>query len=374
MKKYKLGELFCGPGGFAQGAENTDKFKHVWAIDKDPDTIKTFQLNHPNCKSIIMDAKNLRKDFVQSLDDINGLIFGFPCNDFSMAGEKKGFNGEFGALYKKASFVLNNLKKKPEFFVAENVSNIATPNASNKNQSKETYKNFKKIMVDLASCGYSIYADTFNFAEYSVPQSRKRIILFGIRKDLFNKKNYVKPDPTTLKAITCKEALDKMYKKNKKNILKNNEPTQHQKHIISRLKKTKPGQNVWDIGELPNVKSARMSNIYKKLDPNKPAYTVTGSGGGGTYMYHYDEDRALTNRERATLQTFPFDYMFEGGKGSVRKQIGMAVPVKAAEIIMNNIYKTLKSKKRGSSVHDWFIEANTEGLLYKKNHNQEELI
>ncbi len=78
---------------------------------------------------------------------------------------------------------------------------------------------------------------------------------------------------------------------------------------------------MWDIGELPNVKSARMSNIYKKLDPNKPAYTVTGSGGGGTYMYHYDEDRALTNRERATLQTFPFDYMFEGGKGSVRKQI-----------------------------------------------------
>jgi DNA (cytosine-5)-methyltransferase 1 len=54
-----------------------------------------------------------------------------------------------------------------------------------------------------------------------------------------------------------------------------------------------------------------MSHIYKKLDENKPAYTVTGSGGGGTHMYHYKFDRALTNRERATLQTFPINMFLE---------------------------------------------------------------
>jgi len=366
MKKYKLGELFCGPGGFAMGAENTNKFKHIWAIDKDQDTINTFKANHPSCKSILMDANKLTKKFVQNLENVNGFIFGFPCNDFSNAGKKMGFEGKYGGLYKKAVFVLQNLKKKPDFFVAENVSNIATSDDSQKNKERTSYKNFKKIMTDLAGCGYSIYADIFNFAEYSVPQSRKRIILFGIRKDLLEKTNYVKPTPTTPKYITCKQALDEMYNVNKKIKLSDNEYSLHKEHIISRLKKTNPGQNVWDIGGLPNVKSARMSNIYKKLDPAKPAYTVTGSGGGGTYMYHYSEDRALTNRERATLQTFPFDYIFKGNKGSIRKQIGMAVPVKAAEIIMNNIFQALRSKKNLNSMHDWFIEADTKNLFFKK--------
>ena len=89
-----------------------------------------------------------------------------------------------------------------------------------------------------------------------------------------------------------------------------------------------------------NVKGAKISQIYKKLDPSKPAYTVTGSGGGGTHMYHYKENRALTNRERARLQTFPDDYVFEGSKESVRKQIGMAVPVKGARIIFEAILNT----------------------------------
>ena len=89
-----------------------------------------------------------------------------------------------------------------------------------------------------------------------------------------------------------------------------------------------------------NVKKARLSQIYRRLDPDKPAYTVTGSGGGGTHIYHYEEPRALTNRERARLQTFPDDYEFLGSKESVRKQIGMAVPVDGAEIIFDAILKT----------------------------------
>ena len=83
-----------------------------------------------------------------------------------------------------------------------------------------------------------------------------------------------------------------------------------------------------------------MSNIYKKLDPTKPAYTVTGSGGGGTHMYHYKFLRALTNRERATLQTFPKTYIFVGKKESVRKQIGMAVPPKLSKIIFESVLKS----------------------------------
>ena len=67
---------------------------------------------------------------------------------------------------------------------------------------------------------------------------------------------------------------------------------------------------------------------------------MTGSGGGGTHIYHYSEPRALTNRERARLQTFPDSYVFEGSKESVRKQIGMAVPPRGAQIIFEAILKT----------------------------------
>ena len=73
---------------------------------------------------------------------------------------------------------------------------------------------------------------------------------------------------------------------------------------------------------------------------NKPAYTVTGSGGGGTHVYHWKENRALTNRERARLQTFPDDFVFSGTKESVRKQIGMAVPPRGVQIIFEAILKS----------------------------------
>ena len=88
------------------------------------------------------------------------------------------------------------------------------------------------------------------------------------------------------------------------------------------------------------MKGARISQIYKRLDPDKPAYTVTGSGGGGTHIYHWSDPRALTNRERARLQTFPDEFIFEGSKESVRKQIGMAVPCEGARIIFEAILKT----------------------------------
>jgi DNA (cytosine-5)-methyltransferase 1 len=107
------------------------------------------------------------------------------------------------------------------------------------------------------------------------------------------------------------------------------------------LRYIKPGENAF-TANLPenlqlNVIGAKISQIYKRLDPDKPAYTVTGSGGGGTHIYHWEEPRALTNRERARLQTFPDTYEFYGNKESVRKQIGMAVPCKLSEIVITAI-------------------------------------
>ena len=120
--------------------------------------------------------------------------------------------------------------------------------------------------------------------------------------------------------------------------------TKQSKTVVERLKYIKPGENAF-TADLPqhlqlNIRGAKISQIYKRLEPNKPAYTVTGSGGGGTHVYHWLEPRALTNRERARLQTFPDDFIFCGSKESVRKQIGMAVPVSGAKIIFEAVLKS----------------------------------
>ena len=94
---------------------------------------------------------------------------------------------------------------------------------------------------------------------------------------------------------------------------------------------TATGNNVTTSGS--NVVTSSASAI---------TYTITGSGGGGTHVYHWSEDRALTNRERARLQTFPDNFIFEGNKEAIRRQIGMAVPPEGAKVIFEAIIKTLE--------------------------------
>ena len=167
-----------------------------------------------------------------------------------------------------------------------------------------------------------------------------RLIIVGIRKDLSKDVVFRVPSPAPYKGIdnTCRKAIEEPP------IPKdapNNELTNQSDIVVQRLRHILPGQNAFTADIPPelqlNVRGARMSQIYKRLDPNKPAYTVTGSGGGGTHIYHWSEPRALTNRERARLQTFPDTFEFIGSKESVRKQIGMAVPCEGARIIFDAI-------------------------------------
>lgn len=381
--KLNIAELFCGAGGFAEGAKKAG-FKHVWGVDNHQDSCSTFEKNQ-KCKAFNQDIKkftrstNLEK-IKKEYGNINGLLFGFPCNDFSLVGKNKKMDGDFGGLYKYACKVLDFFQ--PEFFVAENVTSLSKKLKSNVSHQilvkdnfnpeilkNQNYQNFKKIMSDLAKCsdhGYRIYADNYKFEEYGIPQKRHRIILVGYRNDFFEKNNvnFEKPEKIKGKFKTCKEALDEI-----PDWALHQERTKHDERVIRRLKKTAEGKNVWDLGDdvdgLPGVKKARMSHIYRRLNSKEPAYTVTGSGGGGTHVYHYKENRALTNRERAKLQTFPDDYNFEGGKESIRRQIGMAVPVEGARKIMEAVKNSLKKNRTQSQFHhDWMIKANGKDLYF----------
>ena len=310
VKEFRLGELFCGPGGLAYAAVNSQiedseyKIIHKWSNDYDLDTCKTYTRNIcPNDPESVI-CGDVRKLDIEPLGDIDALAFGFPCNDFSVVGEQKGFNGTFGPLY---SYGIKVLKRyKPLWFLAENVGGLKSANEG---------KAFEKIKEDMIEAGYRIYPNLYKFEQYGVPQARHRMIIVGIRADLPYEFKIPSPEPYKNIDVTCKTALE--VPPIPKDVA-NNELTKQSHQVVERLKYIKPGQNAF-TADIPEelqlkVKGAKISQIYKRLNPTKPAYTVTGSGGGGTHIYHYDEPRALTNRERARLQTFPDDYVFEGSK------------------------------------------------------------
>lgn len=354
---FNLGELFCGPGGLALGAASSKIIKDneeysitsIWANDYDKDTCETYRQNicPEHLDKVI--CRDIHKLNLTNLPKIDALSFGFPCNDFSIVGEKKGMNGIYGPLY---SYGIKALRYfQPKWFLAENVGGLRNANDGNA---------FNDILNEMFDAGYNVVPNLYKFEYYGIPQARHRIIIVGIRKDL----DYIfkVPDIFKFEPITCKEALENppipenAY---------NNELTKQSKHVIERLKHIKPGENVFNA-DLPNhlklnVKGAKISQIYKRLDPDKPSYTVTGSGGGGTHVYHWEEPRALTNRERARLQTFPDDFVFHGGKESVRKQIGMAVPPNGAKVVFEAILKTFAGIEYKS------IIPNIEPLLQKNS-------
>lgn len=354
---FKLGELFCGPGGLALGAKlsqfsrkgRTWTVEHAWANDIDEDTCRTYTRNITPEKPNQVIAKPVQQLDIAKLPKIDAFAFGFPCNDYSIVGERRGVNGKFGPLYSYGVKVLDI--HKPKWFIAENVGGLEKANSG---------AAFSKILEELehAGEGYQLTKHLYKFEDYGVPQRRHRIIIVGIAKKLGL--TYKVPAPTTPgNPISVKEALTLPPIPHD---AANAELTKQSPIVVERLKHIPQGRNVWYKG-LPahlqlNVKGARLSQIYRRLKADEPSYTITGSGGGGTHVYHWTEPRALTNRERARIQTFPDSYVFEGSKESVRKQIGMAVPPSGAKIIIQSILKTFAGVDYPSVAPRWDSQVN----------------
>lgn len=395
---FRLGELFCGPGGMALGAGLAGKcpvigqngeiysITHVWGVDKDPDAIETYKANVAarfGGEGICTDATEFVESMTLEQKQINALAFGFPCNDFSLVGDQTGMGGKFGSLYQAGVRVIE--QTNPLWFVAENVSGI---------KSADGGKTFQKILKDLrgAGKGYTITANLYKFEEYGIPQYRHRFIIVGIRADLelkFLVPAKTTPHPEQYK--TVEEALRDIPEGTA-----NMERQRMDKIVIQRLKLTPPWKNAWFLEELlamppeerravlRNVpwyneefadktdaqianliensrlhcNRAKMSHIYKRLQANRPSYTITGSGGGGTHVYHWCEHRSLTNREKARIQTFPDDFVFHGPTEKVRKQIGMAVPTDGAQIIFEHILKTFAGIPYETANTEYHFEDN----------------
>lgn len=336
---YRLGELFCGPGGIAWGATHADigdpefTITHQWANDYDENTCNTYRHNICPANPNSVFHADIRNFDLEHLDPIDALAFGFPCNDYSVVGEQRGMDGVYGPLYSYGVRVLELYN--PQWFLAENVGGLRNANDGTA---------LTRILEELRNAGehgYTVTPHLYKFEEYGIPQARHRIIIIGIRNDIDVTYRVPSTAPYAHIDNTCRTAIE--VPPIPANAL-NNELTNQSPTVVERLQHILPGQNAF-TADLPenlrlNVRGAQISQIYKRLDPNRPAYTVTGSGGGGTHIYHWDEPRALTNRERARLQTFPDNYEFIGTKESVRKQIGMAVPCQGAKIIFEAVLRS----------------------------------
>ncbi|MEG4803058.1 DNA cytosine methyltransferase [Microcoleus sp. ARI1-B5] len=310
-KKPRLISLFSGCGGMDLPFHKAG-FKVVWAIDSNKYACKTFSRN---IADVIINDSIENIDIAQ-VPEADICIGGFPCQDFSLIWKRPGLEGTRGNLYTYFLEFVN--KKKPKAFVAENVKGLLSAN---------NYQAIKQIISDFESIapGYLVKPKLYNFADYGVPQFRQRVLLVGIRMDTGF--NFVHPQPEygpnrNNPYRTAGEAL-----KNVEAVLDNNKHHKIQTRTVEILNRIQPGGNFADIPkDSPYYVKGMISHVYRRIHPDKPSSTIIAGGGGGTWGYHYLEPRSLTNRERARLQTFPDDFVFEGSTTEVRRQIGNAVP------------------------------------------------
>lgn len=353
--------LFSGCGGLDLGFEQVGDYHTVWAND----------FKHEACESFRMHFGNvIREGDVEEIDPYNDptipdcdlILGGFPCQDFSIIWKQPGLDGTRGNLYK--SFLRFVDAKKPLAFVAENVKGILTANG--KRAIKQIIEDFQNI-----DPGYVVIPHLYNFADYGVPEFRERVLIVGIRSDTGF--DFHHPRPThgdgegLLPYVTVGEAFQGV-----EDVPYNNEHLRIKErtaHVISLIPE---GGNFTDIpANSPYYVHGMISHVYRRINRNEPSKTIIAQGGGGTWGYHYPENRPLTNRERARIQSFPDDFVFYGSTTEVRRQIGNAVPPVGVHALANALkplfdgeYERIDLRRRFEELREMPFEQRYRQILH----------
>jgi len=328
--------LFSGCGGMDVGFKGNFKclgksyknfgFDIVFAndINKDAcDTYKEYFKHTPVC----VDIKNYL-DNGGAIPDCEVVIGGFPCQDFSLAGKREGFNTERGRLYEQMKRVI--FLKQPLIFIAENVKGLTNLKGA-----------LEKIKSDFSSIGYSVTDHLLMAANYGVPQTRERVIIVGIRNDCVA--DFAPPLPThafeelnednRTPWITAEEAIGDLW------------GTEKNKDCL-------PSQNQYS--QAKNYGEHLQGN--KPIKADHPSPTIRAEHHGNI-EFHYKKKRRLTVRECARLQSFPDNLVFKGSGSSAYVQIGNAVPPIMAWHIAKSVRDffdnetRLKNNKQNNVMH-----------------------
>lgn len=350
-KRLTAIDIFSGAGGMSVGASMCD-IEVVIAVEYDNHAAETFRVNHPNSEVIQKDIRDVKFD--EKFKNPFLLFGGPPCQGFSTSNTKtrNNENSNNSLFYE---YIRQVKELTPEWFVFENVEGI-------KSFEKGTVIN--KLEEEFQKLGYKTKWDVLTASDYGVPQNRNRFFMIGNRLDI----DFVFPEKQE-KKITVNEAIEDLPKLNNgdsfeilnyKKIEVNNYArlmrgtsekvlqnyvSRNKDYVIERYKHIKPGQNWKAIPEemMKNYKDTKNchSGIYKRLDPNSPSVVIANYRKN--MLIHPFENRGLSVREAARIQSFPDSFIFKGNLSYQQQQIGNAVPPLLAKAIFEQIIKLSKS-------------------------------
>ncbi|MGO1653028.1 DNA cytosine methyltransferase [Senegalia sp. (in: firmicutes)] len=334
-EKLNVVSLFSGCGGmdlgFTGGFEVFNKkfeenpYKIIFANDIDKFACETYTENFDH-KAVNEDLKKVKFE-EEITDNVDVVIGGFPCQDFSHAGNRQGTQTERGRLYKEMKKVVS--KYKPKAFVAENVDGLRTMKSSTRTSQLDI------IIDEFREVGYQVVYKVLNSADYGVPQTRVRIIIIGIRNDIYNQKIYY-PEPTHSKEsntkpwMTAKQGIDDLWERLDQTDINKHSSKDYSKAKFYEGKKTQGNRKIDSDKPAMTVRAEHHGNIeahYRTLIPEEPE-NMKGW-------------RRLSVRECARLQSFPDDFIFSCSASQAYRQVGNAVPPILGWNIARSLYFTL---------------------------------
>lgn len=331
-KKYKVLSLFAGCGGMDLGFQggftifgehySRNNFDIVYANEIEKKATETYEYNF-NHEPICADIRDIDETELPQVDIVIG---GFPCQDFSMAGKRRGLDSERGKLYLEMKRVIKEIR--PKMFVAENVDGIR------KSKMGEDTSALDIILEDFREMNYTVQYKLLNAADYGVPQARKRVIIIGKRNDIAGDILYPEPvrgEGKDTPYRTAKEGIDDLWDKIDTGI---------------------PNHTLKDYSKAKFYPGKKMQG-NNKIDAERPSCTIRAEHHGNIEAHYRSKEgysnedvqgwRRLSVRECARLQSFPDDFIFPVTATHAYRQIGNAVPPILGWYIANAIYCSLTS-------------------------------
>lgn len=305
--EYSVVELFAGAGGTALGLENAG-LNHKLLVEIDKNCVTTLKKNKPDWPVIMTDVAKVNYDGI-NVDIVQG---GFPCQSFSYAGKKGGFEDTRGTLFFEFARCVKEIK--PKIAVGENVKGLLKHDGG---------KTLQTMISTLEEIGYKVAYKVVRSQYLDVPQKRERLIILAVRNDLDLPFIFPKEKDYT---ISLKEALEDCPS------TQGQEYSVYKKGIMSLI----PEGGYWK--DLPiEIQKEYMkasfnmgggkTGMARRLSWNEPSLTLTcNPAQKQTERCHPKETRPLNVREYARIQTFPDNWEFTGSMSSQYKQIGNAVP------------------------------------------------
>lgn len=322
-RPYTSVELFAGAGGLALGMEMAG-FQHVLLNEFDHEACETLRVNRPGWNVVEEDIHTV--DFTGLKGKVDFLSGGFPCQAFSYAGKRRGFEETRGTLFFELARAVKEIQ--PKVFLCENVKGLR------EHDNGRTLETITNVIEEL---GYSLIPPrVLKAVMFKVPQKRERLFLVAVRKDLADKVSFDWPAPyrrvMTLRdaffagdlyPVDVPESEGQQYPEKKKNVMDLVPMGGDWRDLPEEVAKEYM-KGSYNLG-------GGKTGMARRLSLDEPSLTLTcAPAQKQTERCHPTQTRPLTVREYARIQTFPDDWNFSGNMSSKYKQIGNAVPVNLA--------------------------------------------